>query len=253
LVLFVGQVGQDVPVGAATMQVAIYWLLALGCTGFLVTFLRVGNELVEVDWHIVYELDLTEVLRPERDRRLDHVLARGLGPDRSADFWPAGAWRIFLRIGLTFWLVSAIATGLLVSGYPVLSFPQRGMLLLILMIPAVQCTAAAIIGPGLTRMLELREAAREARRRLCEQQNTPGLRPSATALRPLDDLQDAVTIDLRAIRGVCRRDRPAWLHVVEEDATAGSGGPGGAEPMKNRRRNSVFAPRDRSAPDNLAP
>jgi hypothetical protein len=196
-----------------TMQLVVYWLLGLGCTGFWLTFMRVGEQLAHADWTIAYELDPGALLTPGRDRDLDRVLAQGLAADRPPDFWPAKTWRWFAKIGVTFWLISALATAAVVARWLPLHYPDRGMLLMILMTPAVNCTAAAVTGPGLTRMLGLRDAAREARRRVCEHGGAQPLwRPPLQAPARLadtharddagTDMQDTVTIYMpRELRG----------------------------------------------------
>ncbi|MBS2965546.1 hypothetical protein KGA66_21025 [Actinocrinis puniceicyclus] len=151
------------------LQVATYWLVAVACTLFWATFMRVSAQFVDEDWHIAYEIGPDAILAPGRDRRLDLALARGLARDRSADYWPPATWRLFGWFAAVFWLASAAATAAALSGAALVPADDRTTLLVLLMAPAVQFTAAAIVGPGLTRMLKLREGAREARRRVCEQ------------------------------------------------------------------------------------
>lgn len=203
VLLFTGQAQGDLAMSDVTMQIVVYWLLTVGCTLFWLTFMRVGQELVDADWRIAYELDPGAVLAPGRDRKLDRALAQGLAADRPADFWPANTWRWFAKIGITFWIIAALATVAVAARWLPVNAPYRGILLVMLMIPAVQCTAAGVIGPGLTRMLGLRDAAREARRRVCEHAGAQSpwrppaddaLTGSADTYTPNTDMQDTVTI-----------------------------------------------------------
>lgn len=220
VLLFTGQAQRDIALGDGAMQVIVYGLLALGSTGFWMAFMRVGEELVDADARIAYELDPDSILKPTRDRTLDRLLARGLAVDRPPDFWPTGTWRVFARIGVTFWVIYVAASAGLLAHWWRIDSPQRGVLLVILMIPAVQCTAAAVIGPGITRMLGLREAAREARRRLCEQtaaspHTSAAARPSAAE----EDLRETVIIHLEELRDTRTgaKDRPLRIVRAREE------------------------------------
>jgi len=218
LLIFAGQEQRDIALGDAAMQIIVYWLLALGCTGFWVAFMRVGERLVDADWHIAYELDTAAILSPVRDRNLDRILARGLAADRPREFWPAGIWRVLARIGISFWVICAVASVALLARWWRVDAPQRGVLLAILMIPAVQCTAAAVIGPGLTRMVGLRDAAREARRRLCEQTTQPtGTDAAARPTAAEEDLRETVTLHLEApLRDLCAGTKGRRLSIVRD-------------------------------------
>ena len=212
--LFTGEASHNVPIGDGTVQLIVYWLLALGCAGFWSTFLRTSEQLVREDWHIAYELDAYAILSPTRDRGVDRVLAGGLAQEQRPGFWSAGIWRTLMRVGLAFWVASAAVTAALAAGWLVMPSPQRGILLTMLLVPAVHGTAAGIIGPGLTRMLELREAAREARRRLCEHGSHPASWPfpdgDGPSARSADG--DAPVADLLTWH------RPARPYVLGRDA-----------------------------------
>ena len=217
VLLFYGQARGKVAISAGVMQLIVYWLLMLGCTGFWITFLRVGENLVHADWHIAYELNPEVIFTLRRDRHLDRVLARGLAADRAPDFWPTGTWRLFAWIGATFWMISGAATAALATHWLRLGPPQRGIFLVILLIPAVNCTAASVIGPGLTRLLELRDAAREARRLLCEQTDAAATEGAPDSTVRSEDLIDTVPIDARAMRSLQAQLPERRLRIVDGD------------------------------------
>lgn len=178
--------------------------------------MRLGEHLVREDWRIAYEICPEAIFTVKRDRRLDRVLARGLSADRPSQFWPSSTWTLFVRIGIVFWAATAAISTALIAGWITTSGPQRGMLMGILMAPAVQCTSAGFIGPGLTRMLQLREAAREAHQRLCEQHGHVGTVAAAGPWMDTEDFTDTVPIPLPELRAAPRPVGERRLHLVEE-------------------------------------
>lgn len=217
VLLFTGQAQGDIALSDGVVQIVVYWLLGLGCTMFWCAFMRVGEGLVDADWHIAYELDPEAILALGRDRDLDRILAHGLAVDRPPDFWPTGTWRIFAKIGSAFWVVSALVTIDLVTRWWPVGWHHRGILLLLLMSPAVQCTAASLIGPGLTRMLELREAAREGRRRLCAEISRPEVQAAMRSPSMIEDLRDTALIPAHAMRALGSGAKDRSLRIIKED------------------------------------
>lgn len=216
VLLFTGQEQGEIALSNNVAQILVYWLLALCCVTFWCAFMRVGEELVDADWHIAYELAPEAILEPGRDRELDRILAHGLAADRPSDFWPIGTWKAFAKIGAVFWALSAIVTFVLATHWWPVGWGHRGMLLLLLMSPAVQCTAASLIGPGLTRMLDLREAAREGRRRLCAEISRPEVQSAMRSPAVVEDLRDTVLIPAHTLRDLGTGAKDRSLRIVKD-------------------------------------
>lgn len=142
------------PLGLTGTDLWCCWLLALGCTGFWTTFLRVTSPLIAEDWQVGRLIgDLTRL--PADDPGLDEMLAR----DPEGGFVRPSLWPVFGWIGGLFWGAAALYTALAAAGR-LQPRPSDMMLTLIsIMIPAVQCTAAAVNGPPLTRQRAVRHAA----------------------------------------------------------------------------------------------
>lgn len=116
-------------------------LLAFACVSFQLAALRVGLDDLAHIWHAT--VDPTGQTKPNPAR-----------------------WRVFGWIGAVSW-VAAIGIGLpvLISVW----HPDSTNLifaLVIVLIPAVQCTGAAVVGPLLTHAIRERETALEARLRI---------------------------------------------------------------------------------------
>lgn len=125
----------------ATFDVTEVMLLALACLGFQLSTLRIGLD------------------------DIAHIWQATIDPTHSAN--PA-RWRTFGWIGATCWLL-ALAVGIPAAMH--LWLTNSTMLifaLVIILIPAVQCTGAAVIGPILTHAIEERETAQAARRVILE-------------------------------------------------------------------------------------
>lgn len=116
-------------------------VLALACLSFQLAALRVGLDDLAHIWHAT--VDPTEQSKSNPAR-----------------------WRVFGWIGAVSW-VAALGIGLpvLISVW----HPDSTNLifaLVIVLIPAVQCTGAAVVGPLLTHAIRERETALEARLRI---------------------------------------------------------------------------------------
>jgi hypothetical protein len=116
-------------------------VLALACLAFQLSALRVGLDDLAHIWHAT--VDPTKQTEPDPAR-----------------------WRVFGWIGAASW-VAALGIGLpiLISVW----HPDSTNLifaLVIVLIPAVQCTGAAVVGPLLTHAIQERETALEARLRI---------------------------------------------------------------------------------------
>lgn len=115
-------------------------LLAVACLAFQLAALRIGIEDITRIWNAT----VAPSPRPVRPAR----------------------WRILGWIGALSW------TAALGVGVPILTglwHPDSTSLifaLVIILIPAVQCTGAAIVGPILTNVIQERESALEARLRI---------------------------------------------------------------------------------------
>jgi len=116
-------------------------LLALACVAFQLSALRVGLDDLAHIWHAT--VDTTDQAKPNPAR-----------------------WRVFGWIGAASWIAAfGIGLPVLISVW----HPDSTNLifaLVIVLIPAVQCTGAAIIGPLLTHAIHERETAFEARLRI---------------------------------------------------------------------------------------
>lgn len=116
-------------------------LLALACLSFQLSALRVGMD------------------------QLNQVWTAAVGAATPARPDPL-RWRVFGWIGATSW------TAALALGVPLVTNawnPDSTSLifaLVIILIPAVQCTGAAVVGPILTHTIQERETALEARLRI---------------------------------------------------------------------------------------
>ncbi|MGH3415528.1 MAG: hypothetical protein ACRDSS_03585 [Actinocrinis sp.] len=121
------------PTDTSVFDLGETFLLAVACLGFQLSALRVGLDHLARIWHGTIE-----------------PAARTSSPAR---------WRVFGRIGAASWVASLgiglpAATG---AWHP--DSTDLVFALVIVLIPAVQCTGAAVIGPILTRAIQTRESA----------------------------------------------------------------------------------------------
>lgn len=208
LTLFAWHLIGGLPLGALGTDLWCAWLLALGCVGFWTTFLRVTEPLLAEDWRVGVALgDLNHL--PLGEPSLDPLFA----PGRARGFVRESLWPVFGWIGGICWGLAAAFTGAIATGH-LHPHPSDALLALtVIMVPAVQCTAAAINGPPLSRQHAIRKAAGLAHQRLREQR---GVLESAAALDALDAdglRRLARTADMLA-DGADERREP--LHLVED-------------------------------------
>lgn len=121
-------------------------LIAAACLGFQLAALRVGIDQLAHIWHAT--IDPTSEPTPTNPTR----------------------WRVFGRIGAASWLATLILGVPAAAGAWHLGTDSTDLIfaLVIVLVPAVQCSGAAIIGPILTHVIRERETAQLARRALLE-------------------------------------------------------------------------------------
>ncbi len=162
VLLFALHLDHALSLGLLGIGLWCFWLLALGCVGFWTTFLRVTSPLLAEDWRIGVAFgDLNHL--PVTESTYEALLADDKPPN---PFVRGALWPIFTWIGGMCWGIAALLTGAAASG--LIHAPTTDILvaLVIIMIPAVQCTAAAVNGPPLTRQWQLRNAAALAHLRM---------------------------------------------------------------------------------------
>jgi hypothetical protein len=114
--------------------------LALAAMGFQLAALRVGLDHINHAWNS--SLDVECAPQPLR-------------------------WRVFGQIGAASW-IATIAIGIPVAAgaFPHIESTTLIFGLVILLLPAIQCTGAAVVGPVLTHVIADRDAGQEARWRI---------------------------------------------------------------------------------------
>jgi hypothetical protein len=129
--------------GLADFDFGETMLLALACIAFQLSAFRVGLD------------------------HLARIWGASLDPLAPADRNPT-RWRTFGWAGAASWL-AAIALGATAMAGRWHDSTDLIFALVIVLIPAVQCTGAAVIGPLLTHAIEERETARMARRAILDE------------------------------------------------------------------------------------
>lgn len=189
------------PLGDLGIGLWCFWLLAIGCVGFWTTFLRVTSPLLAEDWRMGVAFgDLNHL--PVGESSIDALLADDKPPN---PYLRANLWPIFTWVGGMCWGIAVLLTFVAAAGGIRPPSSDTLIALVIVMIPAVQCTAAAVNGPPLTRQYALRNAAALAHQRMrTMQQRVAGTQALNTSMADTAEIPAATA-----------------LHVVHESAVNG--------------------------------
>lgn len=179
LILLLLHLTGRLPIGTTGTDLWCGWLLALGASSFLTTFLRVTTGLIAEDWQTGLILG-TPGQVPISGRAAD-----ALASETSGTYLHPALWPVFGSAAAVFWGMAIAYTAINATGH---LHPRHSDLLLGLSMfttPAASFTAAAVTGPALTRQRQVRRAAVLAHGRLRR------TNAEADAVRAVNDLLDA--------------------------------------------------------------
>lgn len=155
LILYSVHLAGALPLGNLGLGLWCFWLLALGCVGFTITFLRVSKTMLAEDWRVGVAFgDLNHP--PVSESTYDALLAddRPPNPYLRGSLWPVFGWIGGLCWGIAAPLTAAAALGVIHSSPTNIFVPLAVLLML-----AGLCTGAAVNGPTLTAQYQMRTAA----------------------------------------------------------------------------------------------